>query len=368
VAVSGDLWVLEVRIPGSNLGIAPVDGLTLGLDVAVNDDDSGGDRDGRSFWRGNSQADLVPKFGAAILQSGPRSGHLESGGLLVVEAEDYATETPASDGTTRWALVTTPAGAAGTGAMRTPDVGFTTANFAGGAVLTYPVTITQAGDYTVWLRRIGPDGDSNSAFLGRDGVQISDVTVDNGAFASTWSWFKLTQRVAFGAGAHSLELRHREDGYGVDRLLLALDPAYNPATIAGGVGPAKSDFQAAAAGGYAAWASSFVWTEAQADRAADPDRDGRANFLEYAFFADPILKDSAASPRADYSPGRVTLIYRAGRPELVYRPEWTADFVTWNTTGIQVETTPASPIVSASVEFDPVTRPRVFLRVVVSEG
>jgi hypothetical protein len=338
VATADGVRTLELRIRWSNLGLAPTSGLTIGLDVAINDDDDGGARDGRLFWRGDGTADTVPKFGAAILRPGDALGHREAGGLLVIEAEAYATAT--AGGTTSWTLTTSPAGYVGTGAMITPDAGFSTATFASGAKLVYPINITTAGDYTVWLRRIGPDGDSNSVYLGLDGAQVGDATFDNGAFASAWGWFKGTAKVTLGAGTHTLELRHREDGYGVDRMVLALDAAYAPSAVNGGAGPTESEYRAVVEAGYAGWAAQFFWEEPQSAVAADPDADGVPNFWEYALGGDPVLAgagDAAGGGRVKVETrpdGRVALAYRRARAELSYQVERSPDLAAWSTVGV----------------------------------
>jgi len=44
---------IELAIPWSNMDIRPVDGMTIGFDVANNDDDNGGNREGQAMWAGN---------------------------------------------------------------------------------------------------------------------------------------------------------------------------------------------------------------------------------------------------------------------------------------------------------------------------
>jgi regulation of enolase protein 1 (concanavalin A-like superfamily) len=43
-------YVLEMTLPLAQIGVSPVDGYLLGLDVQVNDDDDGGDRDTKMAW------------------------------------------------------------------------------------------------------------------------------------------------------------------------------------------------------------------------------------------------------------------------------------------------------------------------------
>lgn len=47
-------YIVEVAIPWSKFGITPSSGLQLGFDIAVDDDDNGGARDGQIAWKGTS--------------------------------------------------------------------------------------------------------------------------------------------------------------------------------------------------------------------------------------------------------------------------------------------------------------------------
>ncbi|MFD2701125.1 sugar-binding protein [Paenibacillus shunpengii] len=69
VAMDGG-WAVEVAIPWSTLGIVPSDGIMLGFDVAVNDDDNGGSRDEQAIWSGDeyNEAD-TSGFGLLIVNN-----------------------------------------------------------------------------------------------------------------------------------------------------------------------------------------------------------------------------------------------------------------------------------------------------------
>ncbi|WP_028489782.1 sugar-binding protein [Thiothrix lacustris] len=66
---SANGYVLEVTLPWSALGVSPRSGHRLGLDVHVDDDDDGGDRDGKLTWKAKQDdAWQNPSlFGGAIL-------------------------------------------------------------------------------------------------------------------------------------------------------------------------------------------------------------------------------------------------------------------------------------------------------------
>lgn len=74
---------------------------------------------------------------------------------------------------------------------------------------------------------------------------------------------------------------------------------------------------------------------AVSDDLADPDADGRPNFLEYALGSAPRSPDAPAALAARLDPaGRLALDYPAPRPELRYQIERSSDLVAWTAAGI----------------------------------
>ncbi len=62
---------------------------------------------------------------------------------------------------------------------------------------------------------------------------------------------------------------------------------------------------------FAAWAAVFGLTGADAAPAADPDNDGLANLLEFAFKANPLLADAELGPHLEHrANGDVVIVYR----------------------------------------------------------
>jgi len=71
VQKTGDGYVVEMSIMWWNLRVKPY-GKVIGFDVAVNDDDDGGDRDSRVVWRGTQDNETDPsQFGTLILEQKP---------------------------------------------------------------------------------------------------------------------------------------------------------------------------------------------------------------------------------------------------------------------------------------------------------
>jgi hypothetical protein len=83
---------------------------------------------------------------------------------------------------------------------------------------------------------------------------------------------------------------------------------------------------------YADWKSRFFSaTAANSDQADDADRDGRANFFEYAFFSNPERIDSDRHATSASAGG-----FRFARrlvSEIIYRVEASADLQTWHWNG-----------------------------------
>jgi hypothetical protein len=69
MVTTGNGYLTEIKFPWSTLGTKPSAGMKIGLDVHVNDDDDGGDRDTKQTWRGKEDnAWQTPRaFGTAEL-------------------------------------------------------------------------------------------------------------------------------------------------------------------------------------------------------------------------------------------------------------------------------------------------------------
>lgn len=66
---SNNGYTLETAIPWTTLGVKPIAGKTIGIDVQVNDDDSGRDRDGKLAWhaKNNTSWEDPRNFGRLVL-------------------------------------------------------------------------------------------------------------------------------------------------------------------------------------------------------------------------------------------------------------------------------------------------------------
>ena len=183
---------------------------------------------------------------------------LEQGGLLVIEAESFATIAPSTyekyETTHEWHLEGELEGFTGTGYLHVlPDErpehdesGVSSPRDTSGAELTYPIFVTQPGTYEVWVRGYSLGGESNGVHVGVDGELAG-----TGPGASNMSGFRKHNRwiwenarkdgyaqpatLELTGGAHTLHVWNRDDGFRWDRLILSLDGG-EPS----GAGPAES--------------------------------------------------------------------------------------------------------------------------------
>ncbi|MDX6554379.1 MAG: hypothetical protein QOD86_574, partial [Miltoncostaeaceae bacterium] len=174
-------------------------------------------------------------FTTAAAAPGPAAGAvLFASGLAVVEAENYDAKVARSSHD--WVAGQSPAGSVAGALKAAPDNGArieakipTTS-----PELAYRVHFPAAGTYQLWIRAYAPVN-GNSFHLGRDG----QVTASNvGSPVGAWSWVKQSFAVPT-AGEHTVHLWMREDGWNVDRLLLAQSASYTPT----GTGPAVTGRQ-----------------------------------------------------------------------------------------------------------------------------
>ncbi len=169
---------------------------------------------------------------------------LESGGMLVLEAEDGET---AANGEQSWQEKTNQSGYSGDGYMQAlPDVGtiHEIEDTDPHPAVQFSAQIETTGEYAAWIRGYASDGGSDSLHLTVDG-EADNSTRISGFAPRSWEWSHLTMSNTHStltipsSGIYDLQLLMREDGLRVDKLLLITDTNYIPT----GDGPAASDFE-----------------------------------------------------------------------------------------------------------------------------
>ena len=172
-------------------------------------------------------------------------------GLVVMEVENFRTNTP--QGVNTWTFVTAPAGFQGSGAMQAqPDgVGFNNTGYdTMSPRLNFQVAFISTGTHYVWVRGIsiaGLSGSSDSIHSGLDGGVIATADRLNSFTDTGYTWHNNTMDAGAACtfdvptvGVHTVNLWMREDGFTADRLLLTTTANYmtNGNTAAG---PAESN-------------------------------------------------------------------------------------------------------------------------------
>jgi hypothetical protein len=174
----------------------------------------------------------------------PTGRIIESGGLIVIEAENWDRNT---DGI--WVRDTTRGTPSGGASVVAP-------NGAGGGVgsrLEYDVEFAQAATYTVWIRASGDNGNDDSVWFymddgfgtigeppGRTGTDAS-MTGFQPQTDFVWRSDAQTGTDPFtidipASGIRTIALARREDGSFVDKILITTIPGYSPT----GFGPPET--------------------------------------------------------------------------------------------------------------------------------
>jgi chitodextrinase len=147
-------YSVELAIPWSSLGITPIAGMTIGFDVASNDDDDGAGRDSQSMWAGTADNwTNTSMFGELQLSSASSTAPAT---VVMVNPQEPG-------GSNQWYVEPFSI------AMNTASIpGVTIDTYysfdAGTNWLTYsePINMTQEGDYALSYRSVNSVGEVES--------------------------------------------------------------------------------------------------------------------------------------------------------------------------------------------------------------
>jgi hypothetical protein len=236
----------------------------------------------------------------------------ESDGVCVMEAENAAVN-QRSDNIT-WSSATGHAGYIGSSYMTPPDNTGSSVVWSTGCELAWDVEISTAGVYYMAVRRLALDNGDDSARVGVGGVQRDDNTF-NGPTGSAWQWKRGTDfdLGSLSAGTHTIQIRRREDGFCVDRVMIADSLSKLPAEGSTEVGPDESprykscDFDKDGdvdVVDLARLIQFFLTNESSVDIAPVNAPDGIVNLLDFAIIAEnwgsgmtiPLLPGPASNP------------------------------------------------------------------------
>jgi len=90
----------------------------------------------------------------------------------------------------------------------------------------------KGGEYFVWVRALAPKkwgrlgrSESNSAWVGIDRENPRQLTFKH---YGQWRWTMIAGPVTLAPGRHVINLRIREGGFAIDRIILTADPDFHP--------------------------------------------------------------------------------------------------------------------------------------------
>src|SRR5262245_25287979 len=171
-----------------------------------------------------------------------------SDGIVSIEAEHY--DTNVANGGQSF-VASREAGAAGSGALAASpnsdvlrDAGYAATS----PRLEYRVNFVKTGTHYIWARGIGKTASDDSFHAGLDGAAIASSDRITG-FGTGWTWSRGTMDGPVATlnvtttGVHVVDVWMREDGFIIDKLVIATDSSFAPA----GLGPAESARQAPSA-------------------------------------------------------------------------------------------------------------------------
>ncbi|MHC4111490.1 MAG: cellulase family glycosylhydrolase [Planctomycetota bacterium] len=236
----------------------------------------------------------------------------EADGACVMEAENAAVN-QRSDNIT-WSSATGYSGYIGSSYMTAPDNTGSSVVWSTGCELAWDVEISTAGTYYMAVRRLALDNGDDSATVGVGGNERDDNTF-NGPTGSAWQWSRGTDfdLGSLSAGIHTIQIRRREDGFCVDRVMIADSWSKLPADGSTEVGPDESpkyksgDFDKDCdvdAVDLARQMHFWLTNESSVDIAPADAPDGIVNFLDLAIIAKnwrtgttiPSLYELASNP------------------------------------------------------------------------
>ncbi len=235
-AATYDGTTMRLYLDGSQVASMPATGnigtnsaaIAMGNQPAgAGDRPFGGDLDDVRVYSRTLNADDIAALAASVF--------IESGGVVVMEAEHYMHREPGLNGgaTHSWVRVTdVPDSSNGAALEAQPNNGYSAAGTLDGERLDYDIEFQTPGTYYLWVRMVGLSGNDDSIHVGFDGLP---ATAGGGMSDSSgdWHWEDQSggQRVTVQVGSpgvHTFHLWMREDGAIVDKIILTQDPNESP--------------------------------------------------------------------------------------------------------------------------------------------
>ena len=159
----------------------------------------------------------------------------ESGGAAAWEAEHYH-QLNANGDSMVWTEWNTRAGYYHTGYMSTTDSGTTSGGWASAAECLYRVNFATTGAYYIGVRRYAVTAGLNYRW-GIDGASVVATEATTTVTAWTWARSATTFNIAT-AGQHTINIRRRQDGFAIDRIMISTSSSNIPTDTS--TGPIES--------------------------------------------------------------------------------------------------------------------------------
>ncbi|MEL6654333.1 MAG: T9SS type A sorting domain-containing protein, partial [Bacteroidota bacterium] len=167
----------------------------------------------------------------------------ELNGVLVMEAENYASSSPGTGNSANhnWQTFTDANASSSAGVRAMPNTGAYTGLDINGPRLDYEITFNTAGTYRVWVRSAGANSQDDSYHAGLDGVPVTTSTGYGMGSTGPWAWKDVANNgqpvsvVVPAPGQYVFNLWMREDGVEIDKIVLRINPQQP-----NGTGPAES--------------------------------------------------------------------------------------------------------------------------------
>ena len=160
-------------------------------------------------------------------------GFQESGGVVVMEAENYDNNDIRGDSAV-WTINTEFPGYVGSSFMKAA-LSSNGLSWDDGAELGFEIDFVTAGTYRIWFHPFAIAGNDCNVHVGMDNTQIGSIFNTGGNYGQ-WAWKFHPTTVTVSAGRHTFQIRKNVTKFRVDRIVLTTDVNYTPA----GTGPAES--------------------------------------------------------------------------------------------------------------------------------
>ncbi len=183
----------------------------------------------------------------AVTAASAQPAFLESGGQVVMEAENFTTSvagTGSANGQT-WNAVTIT-GSSGGARQAMSNTGVNTSDTLVGPRMDYRVKFATTGTYFIWVRLRGAGASDNALHAGLNGTAatLGSAGMSTGTSYNSWQWKRTKENNAVVSvnvstvGYHTVNLWMREDGVVADKIILTTNASFaSPGT---GTGPAQS--------------------------------------------------------------------------------------------------------------------------------